>query len=95
MEDGGAARAGVGGVSRLGDEVLDNVVEGAEVVGVGLAQLQEVERRSRAQGGVEINLRGSDGVSKGPKGLEGGVCTIISPNEVSKSTDWSRDNASC
>lgn len=52
MEDGGAARARVGGVASLSDEVLDNVVEGAEVVAVRLAELEEVERGARAESGV-------------------------------------------
>jgi hypothetical protein len=50
VEDGRPAESRVGRVTRLGNEVLDNVVEGGEVVGVGLAELEKVERRARAQG---------------------------------------------
>ena len=57
VEDGGAAETGVGGVASLGDKVLDHVVEGAEVVGVRLAELEEVERGAGAEGRFEVDLR--------------------------------------
>lgn len=57
VKDGRAARAGVGGVSSLSDKIFDDIVKGAEVVAVGLAELEEVERGTRAERGVQVNLR--------------------------------------
>lgn len=57
VKDGGSAAACVGGVAGLGDEVLDDVVERAEVVLVRLAQLEEVEREDRAEFRLEVDLQ--------------------------------------
>lgn len=48
VEDGRSSESRIGRVPRLGNEILDDVVEGGEVVGVGLAELEEVERRAWA-----------------------------------------------
>lgn len=56
VEDGRAAAARVGRVAGLGDKVLDDVVEGAEVELEGLAQLEEVEREDRALLRLEVDL---------------------------------------
>ena len=48
MEDGGAACAAVGRITGLSNEVLDYIVERAEIVAVRLAELEEVERGARA-----------------------------------------------
>lgn len=56
MKDGLAALAGVGRVTGLGDKVLDDVVERAKVVLVGLAEFEKVEREDRAQFGFEVDL---------------------------------------
>jgi hypothetical protein len=41
----------------LSDKVRNHIVERVEVVVVNLAQFEKVERRSRAQRGLKVNLR--------------------------------------
>lgn len=60
VKDGRSALAGVGRVTGLGDKVLDDVVERAKVVLVGLAEFDKVEREDRAQFGFEVDDDVSD-----------------------------------
>lgn len=45
MKDGRSSYAGIGGITRLGNEAFDDVVEGIEIILIGFTQFEEVERR--------------------------------------------------
>lgn len=64
VEDGRAPETGVGGITSLGDKVFDDVVKGTEVVGIGFAELEEVEGRRGTEGRLQVDLeRGKAAVS--------------------------------
>lgn len=90
VEDGGASRAGVGRVTSLSNEVLDDVVEGTEVVAVRFAELEEVERGARAEGGVQVDLWELGQGQQGREMLQYQLQTMMSPSDVSNRTDCRR-----
>lgn len=92
MKDGLAALASVGRATGLGDKVVDDVVERAKVVLVGLAEFDKVEREDRAQLGFEVDLPSGFvwevSLAVSIRVLLLGLRTMMSPTEVSKRTDW-------